>query len=231
MGQFFTDDIDFLLKSGHGDSARLTKIKSEFESTKLVSIEDRKYVEGLISRYSQIPKPEKIVKIPEPRIVPPPPPPRTQSTLLEVKQKPKKDEKIPKIESKSKIRNIAIVAGAVIIAIIAAAYVTVNQDQQIGTIPIDVPVKGLELDATSYARGDIVSISGKTSTVTQIAKLAITNPAGAEIWSETTTVKPSGTFSTLVIAGGDGWDQAGKYTVMVSYSGNSESVSFDFNPS
>ena len=115
MGQFFTDDIDSLIKSGHGDLDKLARIKSDFESTKLVSIDDRKYVEGLIARYTQIsdsPKPEKTVKISDQRIVPPPPPPRTPPTLLEVKQKPKKEEKIPKIENKTKLRNIAIAAGA-----------------------------------------------------------------------------------------------------------------------
>ena len=66
MGQFFTDDIDSLIKSGHGDLDKLARIKSDFESTKLVSIDDRKYVEGLIARYIQVsdsPKPEKTVKI------------------------------------------------------------------------------------------------------------------------------------------------------------------------
>ena len=82
MGQFFTDDINALLKEGYGDSQRLARIKSDFESKKLVTIEDRKYVDGLVSRYLQpsMPEQERIVKIPEKRIVPPPPPPvQTQS--------------------------------------------------------------------------------------------------------------------------------------------------------
>ncbi len=235
MGQFFTDDIDSLLKSGHGDSARLSKIKADFESTKLVSIDDRKYVEGLIARYTHVsdsPKTEKTTKE-SMRIVPPPPPPRNPPTLLEVKQKPKKEEKIPKIENKTKLRNIAIAAGATIIAILAVSYLAMNQDQQIGTVPpIDAPItKGLELDATSYVKGDLISISGKTKTSTQIARLSITNPTGIEIWTETASVKSSGVFSTLIIAGGEGWDQAGKYTATVSYSDNTESVTFSFDPS
>ena len=38
MGQFFTDDIDALLKSGHGDYGRLSRIKADFEAKKLVGL-------------------------------------------------------------------------------------------------------------------------------------------------------------------------------------------------
>lgn len=232
MGQFFTDDIDSLLKSGHGDAARLGKIKAEFESTKLVSIDDRKYVEGLLARYSQTdaPKPEKTIKESEKRIVPPPPPPRTPPTLLEVKQKPK-EEKIPKLEGgKTKLRNVVIAVCATVFAVLVVSFVAMNQDLESGVVTPEIS-KSLELDAASYVRGDIISISGKTKESTSIATLSITNPAGIQIWSETVTVKPSGAFATLAIAGGDGWDQAGTYTVSLTYSGNSDTASFTFDPS
>ncbi len=234
MGQFFTDDIDALLKSGHGDSARLGKIKAEFETTKLVSIDDRKYVEGLIARYLQIPvspKPEKTVKEPEKRIVPPPPPPRNPPTLLEVKQKPKKEEKIPKLDtSKIKLRNVVIAVCATVFAVLAVSFVAMSQDEESG-VTIPTVSKSLEVDSASYVRGDIISISGKTKDITPTVRLAINNPSNVEVWSETVTVKPSKMFSTLAIAGGDGWDQAGKYTVTLTYSGTTENLSFEFSPS
>jgi hypothetical protein len=231
MDQFFTDDIDSLLKSGHGDATRLAKIKAEFQNTKLVSIDDRKYVEGLLARYSQASdaKPEKIIKESEKRIVPPPPAPRNPPTLLEVKQKPK-EEKIPKLEgSKTKLRNVVIAVCATIFAVLVVSFVAMNQDLEAGVTTPEA--KALELDATSYVRGDIISISGKTKEATSIATLSITNLSGAQIWSETVTVKPSGAFATLTIAGGDGWDQAGTYTVSLTYSDNSETASFSFDPS
>jgi hypothetical protein len=131
MGQFFTDDIDALLKSGHGDSARLSKIKAEFASTKLVSIDDRKYVEGLLSRYLQpqaaAPKPERPSE--SQRIVPPPPPPRNPPTMLDVKQqKPKQEKPIPKLDGKIKLRNIVIAVCAVVFAVLAVTFVAMNQD-------------------------------------------------------------------------------------------------------
>jgi hypothetical protein len=235
MSQFFMDDLDALIKSGHGDSERLSKIKAEFETRKLVTLEDRRYVEGLISRYlkphAQM-EPERIVKIPEKRIVPPPPPaPQARANPFELKyqQKPKEQKEIPKIGGKVKTRNVAIAACAIAAAIVAISYAAMTQDQMTG---IDTPItKSLELDSTSYARGDIVSISGKTRVATSIVKLSITNPGGQETWTETVNVKSDGTFSTLAIAGGAGWEQAGKYTVSATYSGVADTLNFDFTPS
>ncbi|MGI0004038.1 MAG: hypothetical protein ACREAX_01945, partial [Candidatus Nitrosotenuis sp.] len=111
MSQFFTDDLDALLKSGHGDSERLSRIKADFATKKLVTLEDRRYVEGLILRYlkphGQM-EPERIVMTQEKRIVPPPTSPPTQSNPFEIKpQKKPKDEKlIPKIgDGKTNMRN------------------------------------------------------------------------------------------------------------------------------
>jgi len=230
MGQFFTDDIDSLLKSGHGDSARLANIREEFVRTKLVSIDDRKYVEGLLARYSQTVE-VKQEKIKESRIVPPPPPPRNPPTLLEVKQKPKKAESIPKLQGgKTKLRNVVISVCATAFAVLVVSFVAMSQDLETGIVAPSV-IKVLELDSSSYVRGDIISISGKTKEATSIATLSITNPAGKQIWNEVVTVKPSGTFATLVIAGGEGWDQLGTHTVSVSYSGNSDTAKFSFDPS
>lgn len=232
MGQFFTDDIDALLRSGHGDLSRLNKIKAEFASTKLVSLDDRKYVESLVSRYLQIPidtpRQEKPIEE-KTRIVPPPPPPRNPPTLLEVKQQKPKEKPIPKLDGKIKLRNVVIAVCAVVFAVLAVSFVAMNQDQDSGILTPSSG-KNFEIDASSYVRGDVISISGKTTDSTSIVKLAITNPSGKEIWGETVTVKPSHAFSTLLIAGGDGWEQAGKYTVTVTYSGTTNSLSFDFNP-
>jgi hypothetical protein len=234
MSQFFTDDIDALLKSGHGDSERLSRIRADFATKKLVTLEDRRYVEGLVSRYlkPQVPEPERIVKIPQKRIVPPPATPPTESIPFELKYKQKPEEKpIQKIgDGKTKMRNVIIAACSVVAAVLAISYVAMNQDQMAGINTPEV-TQGIELDSGSYARGDIVSISGKTKTATSIVKLSITNPGGQEIWAETVNVKSDGIFSTLAIAGGTGWEQAGKYTVSATYSGTSDAIAFDFTPS
>lgn len=233
MGQFFTDDLDALIRSGHGDSERLSRIKADFQAKKLVTLEDRRYVEGLILRYLNPQAPmesERIVKIPEKRIVPPPSqPPRSNQFEMKYQQTPKEEKQIPKIGGKMNMKNIAIAVCAVIVAIAAVSYAAMNQDQGIGTIT--PAAKSLELDSASYARGDLISISGKVRVPTSIVGLSIVNPSGQEIWTETVTVKSDDVFSTLAIAGGPGWEQSGEYSVSATYSGISDTLTFDFTSS
>jgi len=225
MGEFFTDDIDSLLKSGHGDAARLSKIRANFEATKLVSIDDRKYVEGLLLRYSQPTekKPEKSVDKPK-RITPPPPTPISQP-LIEVRPQIRQEQKVAKLQSKTKFRNIAIAVCITIAAVVAVSMFSMNQGMNFSGISL---TKNLEVDSTSYVNGDIVSISGKTKSATQTVNLTISNPAGVEVFSDSITVKPNGSFSTLIIAGGQGWEEYGKYTITVNYSRVTETTSFNF---
>ena len=221
MGQFFTDDIDALLKSGHGDYGRLSRIKADFESKKLVTIEDRRYVEGLIARYATIEteKPERIVKIPEKRIVPPP------ANIPEIKyQKIRLEKPIEKVHGGKKLKNTVISIASVVFAVLIISVVAMNQDNGI----VGPTTKTLEIDQTSYAKGDIISISGNTEST--ITSLAISDPNGQEIWTEIVKVKTDDEFSTLVIAGGIGWEKAGKYTITSSADGKTEKVVFDFNP-
>lgn len=225
MSQFFTEDIDSLLKSGHGDYSRLSRIKADFEAKKLVTIEDRRYVDGLIARYMQ-PTPvekERIVKIPEKRIVPPPvqvraPEPKYQQTVVE---KP-----IEKVHGKRNLRNIVISVASVVFAVLIISVVAMNQDN-LSLVGPSAP-KTLETDQESYARGDIVSISGITEA--SIVKLTISDPDGQQVWTETVKAKADGKFSTLVLAGGTGWENAGEYTVTSSANEKTEKSVFDFSP-
>lgn len=228
MGQFFTDDIDALLKSGHGDYGRLSRIKTDFEAKKLVTIDDRRYVEGLVARYlqraTQTEKSERIVKIPEKRIVPPPPPPTNVSEMKY--QKAVVEKPIEKVNGGKKMKNIVISIASVVFAVLIISVVAMNQDN----IAIVGPstTKAVETDQTAYAKGDIVSISGNAESA--ITELTINDPDGKKIWTEIVKVKADGKFSTLVIAGGNGWEKAGKYTVVSSTDGKTEKTVFDFNP-
>jgi len=65
----------------------------------------------------------------------------------------------------------------------------------------------ISADSTSYKKADIISISGSLkSTGTNSIELSIENTAGDKIWNEFVSVKNNGKFSTLVIAGGGGWE-------------------------
>ncbi len=171
---------------------------------------------------AQTEKPERIVKIPEKRIVPPPP-----TNIPETKyQKTVVEKPIEKVHGKKKIRNVVISVASVVFAVLIISVVAMNQDN----IALVRPgtTKTLETDQTSYAKGDIISISGSTEST--ITKLTISDPDAQEIWTEIVKVKADGKFSTLVIAGGNEWEKAGKYTVTSSAEGKTEKVVFDFNP-
>lgn len=226
MGQFFTDDIDALLKSGHGDYGRLSRIRTEFEAKKLVTIEDRRYVEGLIARYLQPSQtePERIVKIPEKRIVPPPAP-KTPAAPEMKYQKAVVEKPIEKINSGKKMRNVVISIASVVFAVLIISIVVINQDNMAIIGPSSS--KAVETDQASYAKGDIVSISGNAESA--VTEIAISDPDGQQVWTEIVKVKADGKFSTLVIAGGSGWEKAGKYTVTSSSDGKTEKTDFDFS--
>jgi hypothetical protein len=51
MADYIIKDIEELIKSNRGDSQRLSRIKDDFEKTKIITLPDRKYVESLASRY------------------------------------------------------------------------------------------------------------------------------------------------------------------------------------
>lgn len=228
MGRFFTDDIDELVRLGHGDKERLLKIKSEYVTKKLVTIEDRKYVEGLIVRYMRpAEKPQEAPK-PQERIVPPPPPkpePKKEPSF-EVKHRQINTEKsIPKIQQGKKQKMMLGIIAAVIALAVSAAVI--NQENfDIGITPT---TKNLELDQREYQMGDIISISGKTTISATTVELAIFNPQNQHVWTETVRVRGDGEYSTLAIAGGTGWEQQGTYTVTATYSGTQDIATFIFS--
>ena len=49
-----------------------------------------------------------------------------------------------------------------------------------------------------------------------------------KIWSENITPKNNGVFSTLIIAGGGGWENGGTYTISVSQGELKNGAEFKF---
>ena len=60
----------------------------------------------------------------------------------------------------------------------------------------------------------MISISG-TSDPTGTVNLSIQNQNNELVWTEQTSLKSNGQFSTLTIAGGLGWETSGTYTITV----------------
>jgi len=73
----------------------------------------------------------------------------------------------------------------------------------------------VNVDQTTYKIADIISITGDAVSYAESVELSIENSNGIKIWDEIINPKNNGQFSTLVIAGGGGWENDGVYTLKV----------------
>ena len=88
----------------------------------------------------------------------------------------------------------------------------------------------INVDESSYKNSDIISISGSMkSAVGESIELSIENTDGDKIWKEYINIKNDGKFSTLVIAGGFGWDDSGTYVLKAQHNELENKVKFSFS--
>jgi len=248
MDSFIVEDVNALLKLKKGDPSRLNHIKDLCEANEIVSLSDRKYIERLASQYLSKFEQKKPKSQDKPRLIPIEESistPKTFETdaskhqtdlLKEIQITEDADSK--KILSKpfdlSSNKKILVGAGAIILAIILVYTVGIAYD---GTqIPYDSDTKSdtlqefsLETDESSYETSDIISISGQISSSSSgTVRLSIENENSKVIWAENLNIKNDGNFSTLLIAGGTGWENSGKYTLNAEHEELSNQISFDF---
>ena len=86
----------------------------------------------------------------------------------------------------------------------------------------------LKIDETSYKKADIISVSGDTISYADSIELSIENSDGEKIWNEYVKPKDGGQFSTLLIAGGGGWENDGVYTLKAKQSDLTNEIMFNF---
>ncbi len=140
---------------------------------------------------------------------------------------------------KTKILIAAVLATVVAAAAAAGAYTMMygsdGSDPWSGTstttswdasLPISV-------DEESYSAGGIISVAGMLDDPSDggrgIVTLFIENPDGTVVWTEDVAMRPDGMFSTLLIAGGPGWDSSGEYSLVMMHDGqNAGDASFAF---
>ena len=84
----------------------------------------------------------------------------------------------------------------------------------------------ITLDQTQYKRADIISISGDSTSDRESIMLSIENVNGVKIWKENIQPKNGGGFSTLIIAGGGGWENDGAYTLKAVQNNLVEEIKF-----
>lgn len=220
------DNVKELLNKDIGDKKVLEQIKRAAENNEAISNYERNYVRKLIEDVRKPPEPkveipsEKPTEVLSPQQQVPTVSPQLQTSTI-VTHKPRDKT------------NIKVIIGgtAIAVAIIAAVLLGTNEINVGSNAPVTVPSSGLlDLDQSSYNEGDIISISGKSKkSLGNTISLSIENPNGELIWVEDITIKESGEYSTLTIAGGSGWENSGTYTLKMKHGNESEQTTFSFN--
>jgi len=202
----FITDLDDLIRHHHGDVKKLREIRDIVRHDNFITTEDKNYVESLITMHLKNQPLNKSVSRKQPD--------------TKIKLQPKPTLSSPDLKNNftfsfSSNKKLGILGGvaAAIAIIVIVGFTTINT-------PIDSTVSSttdnpllVNIDQTTYQRADIISISGDTNSYTKSVELSIENTNGVKIWKEIINPKNDGQFSTLIIAGGGGWENNGVYTL------------------
>jgi len=202
----FITDLDDLIRHHHGDVKKLREIRDTIRHDNFITTEDKNYVESLITMYLKNQPLDKSLSRKQPD--------------TKIKLQPKPTLSSPDLKNNftfsfSSNKKLGILGGvaAAIAIIVIVGFTAINT-------PIDSTVSSatdnpllVNIDQTTYQRADIISISGDTNSYTKSVELSIENANGVKIWKETINPKNDGQFSTLIIAGGGGWENNGVYTL------------------
>jgi hypothetical protein len=227
------DDVQALLAKEFGDKRILEQILRAAENEEVISNFERNYVRKLAEKHlgkkplvekkpSEEPqqiKPE--IAEPQPSLVKP----QTVQTWAE-------PAKITKSNSKNTKIMLGVGLASLAIIIIAAASLSGVSDISSNIEPTPTPdiskSFAVQTDLSSYTKGDIISISGNSNpSLGNQVNLVINNPDDELVWSEQINVKSDGQFATLTFAGGFGWEESGKFSIIAE--GDSETVTNTFS--
>ena len=222
MNNSLFDDVKALLDKDFGDDRILKQIYRACENNEVISNYERNYVQKLAEKY--LGKKPQVFQTPS------------------IEQKPMiPDVVIPEATSIQKIqtfqtrtsnsKKIMSITGVALIIIVAAAIsfsgtsdITSKVNTPKNLIPITLYI---ESDLSSYDKSDLISISG-TSNTSGTVILSIENPKNELVWTEQVSLKSNGQYSTLAIAGGQGWESSGIYTIKVDNGKETKSITFSF---
>jgi len=202
----FITDLDDLIRHRHGDVKKLREIRDTVRHDNFITTEDKNYVESLITIHLKNQPLDKSLSRKQPD--------------TKIKLQPKPTLSSPDLKNNftfnfSSNKKLGILGGvaAAIAIIVIVGFTAINT-------PIDSTVSStasnpllVNIDQTTYQRADIISISGDTNSYTKSVELSIENTNGVKIWKEIINPKNDGQFSTLIIAGGGGWENNGVYTL------------------
>ena len=202
----FITDLDDLIRHRHGDVKKLREIRDTIRHDNFITTEDKNYVESLITMHLKNQPLDKSLSRNRPD--------------TKIKLQPKPTLSSPDLKNNftfnfSSNKKLGILGGlaAAIAIIVIVGFTAINTpiDSTVSSISSDPLL--VNIDQTTYQRADIISISGDTNSYTKSVELSIENTNGVKIWKEVINPKNDGQFSTLIIAGGGGWENNGVYTL------------------
>jgi len=217
----FITDLDDLIRHHHGDIKKLREIRDTIRHDNFVTTEDKNYVESLITIHLKNQPLDKSL-------------PRKQpDTKIKLRSKPtasSSDSPSNFTFNFSSSKNIGILGGggaaAVIAIIVLVGFPAINTPfDSVTSSTANNPLL-VNIDQTTYQRADIISISGDTNSYTESVELSIENTNGVKIWKEIINPKNDGQFSTLIIAGGGGWENNGVYTLKAVQDDSANEIEF-----
>jgi hypothetical protein len=212
-----------LIRYRHGDVKKLREIRDTVRHDNFITTDNKNYVESLITMYLKNQPFDKSLSSQRP------------VTKIKLQSKPttsSSDSKSNVAVSFSPNKKLGVLAGVVaaIAIIVIVGFSATNQTDIIDSTlsSISEPLL-VNVDQTTYQRADIISISGNSkSASTQSVELSIENTNGVKIWNENINLKNDGKFSTLVIAGGGGWENDGTYTLKAEQGDLANKIEFKF---
>ena len=217
----FITDLDDLIRHHHGDVKKLREIRDTIRHDNFITTEDKNYVESLITVHLKNQPLDKSLSRKQP------------DTKIKLRSKPtasSSDSPSNFTFNFSSSKNIGILGGggaaAVIAIIVLVGFPAINTPfDSVTSSTANNPLL-VNIDQTTYQRADIISISGDTNSYTKSVELSIENTNGVKIWKEVINPKNDGQFSTLIIAGGGGWENNGVYTLKAVQDDSASEIEF-----
>ena len=211
----FITDLDDLIRHRHGDVKKLREIRDTVRHDNFITTEDKNYVESLITMHLKNQPLDKSLSRKQPdtkiKLQSKPTTSSLDSARVVIQQQMSQAVGSSTFSSNKKFGIFGGVGAAAAIAIIM--YATLSSGG-FGDATTGSAVSLLvNVDQTTYQRADIISISGDANSYTKSVELSIENTNGVKIWKEIINPKNDGQFSTLIIAGGGGWENNGVYTL------------------
>ncbi len=216
-------DLDDLIRHHHGDTKKLREIRDTIRHDNFINTDDKNYVESLITMYLKNQPLDKPLSS------------KQSVTKIKLQSNPtisNTDSKSNLTSSSSSNKKIGILAGvaAAIAIIVVVGFAGINQSGTMDSTVSSTVSNPLlvSVDQTTYKIADIISITGDVFSNAESVQLSIENTSGVKIWNEIINPKKDGKFSTLVIAGGGGWENDGVYTLKVIQDDLTEEIKFKF---